>query len=69
MRICVLGAGNSGTAVAAELSLRGHAVTLIKTSRAMHDANFEHLTASGGEVTLIEKGKETRARIAHVTRD
>ena len=32
MKISVLGAGNGGTAVAAELSLRGHEVALIKTS-------------------------------------
>ena len=37
MNIYILGAGNGGTAVAAELSLRGHDVTLVKTSNAMHD--------------------------------
>ena len=36
MNISILGAGNGGTAVAAELSLRGHEVNLIKTSNAMH---------------------------------
>ena len=41
MNISVLGAGNGGTAVAADLSLRGHDVTLIKTSHALHDQNFE----------------------------
>ncbi len=69
MNISVLGAGNGGTAVAAELSLRGHAVNLIKTSHAMHDEDFNHLLANGGIVHLIEDGKTTTACIPCVTRD
>ncbi len=69
MKISVLGAGNGGTAVAAELSLRGHEVTLIKTSHAMHDADFEYLRTHDGVVRLIEKGRTTRAQIRRVTRD
>ncbi|NMA65278.1 MAG: NAD/NADP octopine/nopaline dehydrogenase, partial [Clostridiaceae bacterium] len=48
MKISILGAGNGGTAVAAELSLKGHKVTLIKTSNAMHDENFNYLLENGG---------------------
>lgn len=70
MHIAILGAGNGGSAVAADLSLRGHEVTLIKTSRAMHDKHFEHLIESGGRIALVEPDGERRvARIAHVTRD
>jgi opine dehydrogenase len=69
MKITILGAGNGGTAVAAELSLRGHEVTLIKTSNAMHDKNFNHLMNNGGAVSLVENGKTTTAKIRHVTRD
>ena len=43
MNIAVLGAGNGGCAVAADMSLKGHNVTLIKTSDSLHNKNFEYL--------------------------
>lgn len=69
MKISILGAGNGGTAVAAELSMRGHDVTLIKTSNAMHDENFNYLVENGGTVSIIEKNKTVKAKINRVTRD
>ena len=69
MNISVLGAGNGGTAVAAELSLRGHNVTLIKTSRTMHDKNFEYLLNNEATVRLFENGETKTAKINHITRD
>ena len=69
MKITILGAGNGGTAVAADLSLRGHKVSLIKTSRSMHDTNFEYLQDNDGLVILHEHGGVTEARISHVGRD
>lgn len=69
MNISILGAGNGGTAVAAELSLKGHEVSLIKTSHAMHDENFNYILKHGNLVNLIEKGNKVTAQIKHVTRD
>lgn len=69
MKVSILGAGNGGTAVAAELSLLGHEVTLIKTSNAMHDQNFNYLLENGGTVNLIENGKTVTAKIKYLTRD
>lgn len=69
MNISILGAGNGGTAVAAELSLRGHEVALIKTSNAMHDQNFNFLLEHGGAVNLVENGKTLTTKIKHITRD
>ena len=43
MKIALLGAGNAGSAVAGDLTLKGHEVTLIKTSHALHDDNFDYL--------------------------
>jgi opine dehydrogenase len=69
MNISILGAGNGGTAVAALLSLKGHDVTLIKTSHAMHDQNYNFLLKNGGLVRLIEKDIITTAKIKLLTRD
>mgnify|MGYP000895680133 CR=1 FL=1 len=69
MKVSILGAGNGGTAVAAELSYKGHEVTLIKTSNSMHDQNFDYLFKNGGAVNLIENGETRTARIQRVTRD
>ena len=69
MRVAILGAGNAGCAVAADLTLHGHEITLIKTSHAMHDDNFEFLHQNGCRMTLNEFGEIKTARIAHVTRD
>lgn len=49
MKIAILGAGNGGCGVAADLSLRGHDVTLIKTSNAMHNENFNYLESEKGK--------------------
>lgn len=69
MKISILGAGNAGCAVAADLSLRGHEVTLIKTSDTMHNENFEYLTNNNGEIKLFENEKLYKAKIYKVTKD
>ncbi|MDP8101768.1 NAD/NADP-dependent octopine/nopaline dehydrogenase family protein [Phocoenobacter atlanticus] len=69
MKIAVLGAGNGGCAVAADLSLKGHLVTLIKTSNSMHNENFEYLSQSNGEIRLLEDGQVFSTNIFEVTRD
>jgi len=69
MKIAMVGAGNAGCAVAADLTMKGHEVTLIKTSHAMHDDNFNYLLAHDGEMTLNEFGEIKTAHIAKVTRD
>lgn len=69
MKIAVLGAGNSGCALAADYSLRGHEVTLIKTSHSMHDDNFNFLLENGGRMVMDEFGSESLCRIAHISRD
>lgn len=81
MKIAILGAGNGGCAVAADLSYRGHEVTLIKTSHTIHDDNFEYLLANQNHVEINDFGdngcmnptEENRfvkdCYIAHLTRD
>ena len=69
MKVAVIGAGNTGTALAADLSLRHHDVTLVKTSRALHEDHFLHLCENGGAVTVLENGGERRAAIPRLSRD
>ena len=69
MKIAVLGAGNSGCALAADYAFRGHEVTLLKTSHALHDDNFTWLMEHGGEMVMDEFGEEKRCRIAHLSRE
>lgn len=69
MKIAVLGAGNGGCAVAADLSYRGHDVTLIKTSHVLHDDNYRFLIEHNNEITLDDFGGMKNARIHTVTRD
>lgn len=69
MKIAMLGAGNAGCAVAADLTMKGHEVTLIKTSHAMHDDNFEYLLKNDGKMTLNEFGEIKTANIHRMSRD
>lgn len=69
MKIAVVGAGNAGCAVAADLTLKGHEITLIKTSHAMHDDNFNYLINHNGKMTLNEFGEIKTAYISKVSRD
>ena len=52
MNIAILGAGNSGCALAGDYAARGHEVTLIKTSHSLHDDNFAHLCAMTQSVSV-----------------
>ncbi len=69
MKIAVLGAGNAGCAVAADLSLKGYDVNLIKTSNSIHNKNFEFLLENGGKIKLDEKGEVKEATIEKVSKD
>ena len=57
MKVAVLGAGNGGCAVAADMAYRGLDVTLIKTSNAMHDDNFNYLLKNNGKMILKDFGE------------
>ena len=69
MKIAILGAGNVGCAVSADLTMHGHEVTLIKTSHSMHDDNFKFLLENDGKMTLDEFGSIKSARIHKLSRD
>lgn len=69
MKITVLGAGNTGCSLAADYTLKGHTVTLVKTSHALHDDNFSWMEQHGGTLTMDEFGNIREARIHALSRD
>jgi len=72
MKIAVLGAGNMGCTVAADLTRKGHEITLIKTSKSMHNENFKYLKEHDGHIEVWqadETGGSFSSNIACVTED
>jgi opine dehydrogenase len=69
MKIAVVGAGNSGCALATDYAYRGHQVTLIKSSHSVHDDNFKYLCENGGRMVLDEFGQEKPGTIAKLSRE
>jgi len=64
MKIAVLGGGNGGHAVAADLALAGHTVRLWRRDA----ASLEPVRQAGG-VTLVAEGTSAKAVLASVTAD
>lgn len=65
-RVTILGMGHGGTALAADLSLKGHEVTLVKTSDSMHGEHHAHLLETA-EVILHESGQARRTKLYKTT--
>ncbi len=43
LKVTVIGTGNVGCTLAADLVRKGHSVCLLKTSHSLHEANYDHL--------------------------
>lgn len=48
MKVSILGTGNAGCALAAKFTQQGHTVNLIKTSKSLHEENFEVISQNKG---------------------
>lgn len=66
MNIAVIGCGNAGSTVGADLSLKGHSVTLLKTSNALHNEHFDYIK-SKGEITISENNTVSTAEVTVTT--
>lgn len=68
MNITIVGAGNGGTTIGADLALKGHRVTLLKTSNSLHNENFKLLLKTKS-VEFEDTLKTRTARFYSVTTD
>ena len=62
MKISVFGVGHAGSTIAADLSLKGHSVTICKTSNKLHNEHYDAVRANG-IITLHENGEEKAAQV------
>lgn len=69
MKIAILGSGNAGCAAAADLTLKGHEITLIKTSNTLHNENYKYIKNNDNKITLFENSEKRTARISDITHD
>jgi opine dehydrogenase len=67
LKITIVGAGNAGHSHAAMIAKRGHAVTVVKTTRLMHEDSFDTLRRTkrveyemGGDKGVVEIEEATR---------
>lgn len=67
MKITVVGAGNAGTTVAAQLSHFGHTVTVLRTSNKLHNEHYDAFKRTGTVRILDEYIGEYSAKISCVT--
>lgn len=66
MKITILGSGNGGTTIAADLTVKGHSITLLKTSNRASE-NFKYLLDNDGLVTFKDIEEEHTVNIYKVT--
>lgn len=69
MYITIIGAGNGGSAVSADLALKGHEVTLLKTSNATQNTHFDTILNNGFRITLIRNNQPQVAKLRLVTKN
>lgn len=68
MKITILGAGNGGTTIAADLAKKGHSVSLCKTSTSMHNDHFESIYSTQS-ITVFDLEDTYTIRLTKVTKN
>lgn len=68
MKVSVIGCGNVGVAIAADLAICGHDVSIVKTTQT-NESVFEKIRSNGNRILLKENGKYTKAIVSKLTHD
>lgn len=68
MNITIAGMGHAGTTVAADLTLKGHSVTLLKTSNRMHKEHHNYMFQNK-RIKILENNVDRCTEIYKVTDD
>ena len=63
MNITIIGAGNAGSTMAADLTLKGHRVTLLKTSNKLHNEHYDLIKKT--KIIKLKEGEKTRSTAIH----
>lgn len=66
MNITIVGIGNAGTAVGADLTRKGHDVTFLKTSNKLHNDNYEFIKKNR-KIYVDDLDKKYEVNIRNVT--
>lgn len=67
LNITVIGSGNGGTTIGADLSLKGHNVTLLKTSDKLNNEHFNKIKEDEGYIEIDYFGKKSITKFQKVT--
>jgi len=68
MKITIAGIGNAGTTIGADLTRKGHEVTLLKTSNRLHNENYEALLRNR-TIMVDDLDSSYQVTVADVTDD
>lgn len=68
IKVSIIGCGNVGVAIAADLAIRGHDVTIVKTSRT-NESLFDKIKANGNRILLKEDGTYKTGVVGCLTHD
>jgi len=69
MRVAILGTGNAGCALAAKFTQQGHSISLIKTSKSLHEENFNVISQQQGIWLHDLDESQNFVKIFKITRD
>ena len=68
MNVLIVGFGNAGSGMAADLALKGHSINVLKTSKVLHVEHFKKVSRHR-RIALVEGGHRAVVRLRCVTDD